>query len=110
MRVGCIGAGYVGLVTSALMAQKGHEVLCIEKDIRKISLLRQARVPFFEPGLEDILRETLHNGQLQFSTDIAALGEFSPKAVFICVGTPSSEDGGLIREWSWRSWTSLRAP
>lgn len=94
MRVGCIGAGYVGLVTSALMAQKGHEVLCIEKDAWKISLLRQARVPFFEPGLEDILRETLHNGQLRFSTDITALGEFSPKAVLICVGTPSSEDGG----------------
>lgn len=93
MHVGCIGAGYVGLVTSALMAKKGHKVLCIEKENHKISLLRQARVPFFEPGLEDILRETLHNEQLLFSSDISALGQFRPMAVFVCVGTPSSEDG-----------------
>lgn len=93
MRIGCVGAGYVGLVTSALMAQRGHEVLCIEKDSAKVQSLKSAKVPFFEPGLEEILKETLLNGRLQFGTEIALLGDFNPKAVFICVGTPSSTDG-----------------
>ncbi|BCW55722.1 UDP-glucose 6-dehydrogenase [Arthrobacter sp. StoSoilB19] len=89
MRISVIGCGYLGAVHAACMAKLGHEVVGIDIDERKISDLSAARAPFFEPGLEDLLREVQETERLSFSTDMAeALGS---TVHFICVGTPQKQ-------------------
>ena len=56
MRISVIGSGHVGLVTGACFADLGHEVICIDNDVKKIAMLRQGKIPFFEPGLQDLVR------------------------------------------------------
>ena len=93
MRVAMIGAGYVGLVSGACIADFGHEVVCVDKDAEKISALNRGEVPIFEPGLTDIIRANTAQGRLAFTT---ALGEVvrDSDAVFIAVGTPSRRGDG----------------
>ncbi|WP_407709942.1 UDP-glucose dehydrogenase family protein [Arthrobacter nitrophenolicus] len=89
MRIAVIGCGYLGAVHAACMAKLGHEVVGIDIDKRKIADLSAARAPFYEPGLEDLLREVQETGRLSFSTDMAAA---KGSAVhFICVGTPQKK-------------------
>ncbi|MDR7160107.1 UDP-glucose/GDP-mannose dehydrogenase family protein [Arthrobacter sp. BE255] len=89
MRISVIGCGYLGAVHAACMAKLGHEVVGIDVDERKIAELSAARAPFFEPGLEDLLREVQETGRLSFTTDLAAA---EGSAVhFICVGTPQKK-------------------
>ena len=93
MRVTIIGTGYVGLVSGACIADFGHQVTCVDKDITKISTLNAGEIPIFEPGLGDIVRSNLEQGRLAFTT---ALGESmrGADAVFIAVGTPSRRGDG----------------
>lgn len=86
MRISVIGCGYLGAVHAACMAKLGHEVVGIDVDARKIADLSAARAPFFEPGLEDLLREVQETGRLSFATDMAAAK--GNDVHFICVGTP----------------------
>ncbi|HZP85200.1 MAG TPA: UDP-glucose/GDP-mannose dehydrogenase family protein [Burkholderiales bacterium] len=92
MKITMVGTGYVGLVTGACFADTGNEVLCLDLDERKIGMLREGRIPIFEPGLEDMVRRNVAAGRLRFTTDVAQSVEFGT-IQFIAVGTPPDEDG-----------------
>jgi UDPglucose 6-dehydrogenase len=93
LRITMIGSGYVGLVSGACFADFGHEVVCIDKDQRKIDALHQGRMPIFEPGLDDLVARNVKAGRLFFGTDLAK-GVNGADAVFIGVGTPSRRGDG----------------
>ena len=90
MRMSVVGTGYLGATHAACMAELGHEVIGVDTDPAKVDALSQGRVPFWEPGLEDVLRRGLDSGRLAFTTDPAA-AEGAP-VHFICVGTPQRQD------------------
>lgn len=87
-----IGVGYVGLVTAACFAKLGHPVIAVDKEAERIEGLRRGRSPFYEPGLDELLREGLQQNRLSFSTEIAD-GVHHSEIIFICVGTPPTADG-----------------
>jgi UDPglucose 6-dehydrogenase len=92
MRVGVIGTGHVGLVTSATLAAVGHDVIGFDSDAEKIALLARRTVPFHEPGLQQLLTQEMTAGRLRFSGDAAdSIGQSD--VVFICVGTPPRPSG-----------------
>jgi UDPglucose 6-dehydrogenase len=92
MKIAVIGTGYVGLVAGACLAESGNDVICVDKDQSKVRTLRRGRMPFYEPGLEELVRRNRQEGRLTFTPTL-------PKAVrdsaiiFIAVGTPPGEDG-----------------
>jgi UDPglucose 6-dehydrogenase len=88
-----IGAGYVGLVSGACMADFGHEVLCVDTDHRKIAALRAGSVPIYEPGLSELVLANHGAGRLLFTTSLEEAGR-GAKAIFIAVGTPSLAEVG----------------
>jgi UDPglucose 6-dehydrogenase len=92
MRIAVIGTGYVGLVVGACFAETGNDVICVDKDRRKVAMLRRGRIPIYEPGLEEVVRRNRAEKRLVFTT---ALPDAVRKAevVFIAVGTPMGEDG-----------------
>ena len=92
MHIGIIGTGYVGLVTGACFAEFGVFVTCVDKDEKKIRSLKKGIVPFYEPGLEDLVKRNVKQGRLRFTTKIADAVE-SSLVVFIAVGTPPRGDG-----------------
>jgi len=91
MTISIIGTGYVGLVTGACLAFKGHRVVCLDIDANKIESLKKGIVPIFEPGLEDLVKSGVESGLLSFTTDKASA--LDSQVVFLCVGTPAKEDG-----------------
>jgi nucleotide sugar dehydrogenase len=92
MRLTVVGAGYVGLTTAVCFAHLGNEVMVVEKLPEKVQVLKEGRVPFYEPGLEEMLKENLSLGRLFFTTDLKEGLDFSD-VIFICVGTPQRPDG-----------------
>jgi UDPglucose 6-dehydrogenase len=92
MKLSIFGAGYVGLVTGACLADVGHKVLCIDTDPAKVALLQQGQIPIHEPGLKAIVVRNLNKGRLSFSTDAAAAA-LHGQICLIAVGTPPGEDG-----------------
>ncbi len=90
MKIGVFGVGYVGLTTALGFASKGHLVFAVDKDEAKIELLKQGKVPYFEPGAQEFLER--YGERLEFSTD-PALVVREADVIFICVGTPSLPDG-----------------
>lgn len=92
MHITIIGTGYVGLVTGACFSEFGVFVTCIDKDKRKIDSLQQGAIPFYEPGLEELVKRNVKQGRLKFSTAIGEAVEES-LVVFIAVGTPPRGDG-----------------
>jgi UDPglucose 6-dehydrogenase len=92
MKITIFGSGYVGLVTGACLAEVGNDVLCVDIDERKIGMLREGRIPIYEPGLEDLVTGNMKAGRLSFTTDMAA-GVAHGLFQFIAVGTPPGEDG-----------------
>jgi UDPglucose 6-dehydrogenase len=93
MRVTMIGSGYVGLVSGACFADFGHEVVCVDKDERKIAALLAGKMPIYEPGLDRLVHKNVKSGRLRFTTDLAD-GVGDADAVFIAVGTPSRRGDG----------------
>ena len=92
MRVTVIGAGHVGLVTAACLAHVGHDVMVDDDDAAKLALIREGRSWFYEPGLQELLGDVVQGGQLRIAGDKAeAVGHGT--VIFICVGTPSRDDG-----------------
>ena len=93
MKIGMVGAGYVGLVSGACFADFGHEVTCVDSDPGKIARLNDGMMPIYEPGLEALVERNVAQGRLGFTTDLAA-GVAGAEAVFIAVGTPSRRGDG----------------
>lgn len=92
MKIAVIGAGYVGLVTAACLADLGNDVICNDIDKTKISKLRRGRVPIYEPGLEDLLKRNRKEKRLSFTTSLKdTVGK--SEIIFIAVGTPPRENG-----------------
>ncbi len=92
MNIAVIGVGYVGLVTGAVFADLGNIVICADSDTAKIEMLRNLEMPFYEPGLEDIVTSNVAENRLTFSDDTADAVRRS-EIVFIAVGTPAGESG-----------------
>ena len=92
MRVTMIGAGYVGLVSGACLADFGHHVTCIDKDARRIAALKRGTISIFEPGLTELVANNVRQGRLEFDVELRAVAE--AEAVFIAVGTPSRRGDG----------------
>jgi len=92
MRINLFGAGYVGLVTAACLAEQGNQVLCVDIDQDKINCLKQGKCPIHEPDLPMLLEKNVAAGRLNFSSDLAE-GVLHGFYQFITVGTPQDSDG-----------------
>lgn len=92
MHIAIIGTGYVGLVTGACFAEFGVTVTCVDRDEKKIRSLKRGAVPFYEPGLDELVRRNVRQGRLKFTTKIGDAVD-SSLVVFIAVGTPPRGDG-----------------
>jgi UDPglucose 6-dehydrogenase len=87
MKMSVIGTGYLGVTHAAAMAELGHEVLGVDVDETKIALLAAGQVPFYEPGLPELLSKHVATGALRFTTSMAEAAAFAD-LYFVCVGTP----------------------
>ena len=92
MNICVIGVGYVGLVTGAVFADLGNEVICIDVVEEKIKMLQEGKIPIYEPGLEEMVVRNTKDSRLFFSTSIAK-GVKRAEIIFICVGTPPRANG-----------------
>ena len=89
LKVSVIGTGYLGATHAACMSSLGFEVIGVDVDAAKIEILTTGRVPFYEPGLEELLQKEIASGRLTFTTDFKAIADADVH--FICVGTPQQE-------------------
>lgn len=92
MRLTMVGTGYVGLVTGACFAETGNDVVCLDVDAAKVAMLRRGESPIYEPGLSEMILRNAQAGRLSFTTEKLAAYQHAD-VIFICVGTPSDEDG-----------------
>ncbi|MBO6868366.1 MAG: UDP-glucose/GDP-mannose dehydrogenase family protein [Thalassococcus sp.] len=93
MKIAMIGTGYVGLVSGVCFSDFGHEVVCVDKDPRKIEMLERGEVPIYEPGLDLLMAKNVDAGRLTFTLDLAEAIK-DADAVFIAVGTPTRRGDG----------------
>src|SRR5690242_5389083 len=91
-RITVVGTGYVGLVTGACLADFGNSVTCVDNDPAKVERLRRGEVPFFEPGLPELVQRNVEEGRLRFESHLPAALK-GARVVFITVGTPPRKDG-----------------
>src|SRR3982074_1379038 len=89
IRLTVIGTGYLGLTHAVCMAELGHDVLALDVDPAKVAKAARGAPPFFEPGLEPLLRKNLEAGRLRFTTSYSEAGDFG-EIHFLCGGTPPS--------------------
>ena len=92
MKLCMIGTGYVGLVSGACFSDLGNDVICVDKNENKINKLKDGEIPFYEPGLEELVFKNYKNKRLNFSTDLKNSVKKSD-IIFICVGTPTKKSG-----------------
>ena len=92
MKISIIGCGYVGLVSGFCFADSGHKVTCIDNNDKKIGLLKENKVPIYEPGLTELLLKNVENNNLSFELNITENIKDS-EIVLIAVGTPTGENG-----------------
>ena len=92
MHISVIGTGYVGLVTGACFAEFGVNVTCMDTDARRIARLEKGEVPFFEPGITELVAKGIKEDRLHFTTDVAKAVD-KALVIFIAVGTPPKSDG-----------------
>src|SRR3989344_7809457 len=92
MTIAVIGTGFVGVVAAAALAKFGHQVYGLDIDEAKIKKLEKAELPFFEPGLEELVKEGVTSGRLRF-TNSYATAISGAEVIFISVGPPSAPDG-----------------
>lgn len=92
MKVTVFGIGYVGLVQAAVLAEVGHDVVCVDVDQNKVDNLEKGIIPIYEPGLTPLVNSNFEQGRVKFTTD-AERGVIHGEVIFIAVGTPPDEDG-----------------
>jgi len=92
MKITVVGAGYVGLVSGACLAEMGNDVLCVDVDAGRIAMLNEGGMPIYEPGLKEVIARNVDAGRLHFTNDIERGVHFGT-VQFIAVGTPPDEDG-----------------
>jgi UDPglucose 6-dehydrogenase len=90
--VGVVGTGYVGLTTGACLAHLGHRVTCVDIDAQLVAELGKSRIPFYEPGLQELVDRSVQQERLQFSTDLATVVR-QAEVIFVAVGTPQGNGG-----------------
>ena len=93
MKITMFGTGYVGLVSGVCFSDFGHDVICVDKDPRKIDRLKAGEVPIYEPGLDDLIAKNAAAGRLTFTTDLQT-AVADADAIFIAVGTPTRRGDG----------------
>lgn len=98
MKITIYGSGYVGLVTGALIADVGNDVLCVDVDETKVANLKKGIIPIFEPGLDDVIKRNVEQKRLDFTTDMDQAVAHS-EVQFIAVGTPPGEDGSADMQY-----------
>ena len=91
-RICVLGTGYVGLVSGACLADLGNRVTCVDVDAERVDALRAGQVPFYEPGLDELVHQQVSAGRLEF-TDEYAHGVPGADFIFLCLPTPSSPNG-----------------
>src|SRR6267143_2919261 len=94
MKLTIIGTGYVGLVTGTCFAEVGHQVICVDKDVAKVKLLKSGGMPIYEPGLDELVKKNVAAGRLTFTTSTAD-GVENSDVIFIAVPTPPLNDGAV---------------
>ncbi len=92
MNITVVGSGYVGLVTAASLANLGHDVLCFDTDAEKTAQVQKGEIPFYEPGLKELLQRNVEKGRLRVTVDEQLAISFGD-VLFNCVGTPQNGDG-----------------
>ena len=92
MKIAVAGTGYVGLVAGVCFAEKGHNVICVDVDDKKVEMMKQGKSPIYEEGLEELLKKNYKEGRLYFTTDYKEAYK-NVDAIFIGVGTPEQSDG-----------------
>ncbi len=92
MKLCMIGTGYVGLVSGVCFADLGNNVICVDKDTKKIDLLLKGKIPIYEPGLSELVNKNYRNKRLKFSTNLKK-SIIESDIIFICVGTPTKKSG-----------------
>ena len=92
MKLCMIGTGYVGLVSGTCFSDLGNDVICVDRDLKKVNNLKNGIIPIYEPGLDELVRKNYKNKRLKFSNDIKDSVSKSD-IIFICVGTPTKKNG-----------------
>ena len=92
MKLCMIGTGYVGLVSGVCFSDLGNDVICVDRDIKKINDLKKGIVPIYEPGLDELVVKNYKNKKLKFSNNLKE-SVLKSDIIFICVGTPSKKNG-----------------
>lgn len=98
MKVIMVGIGYVGLVSGACIANMGHTVTCIDKDCSKVEMLKNGKLPIYEPGLDELIEENTKRKRLFFTSDYKKEYK-NAEVIFIAVGTPENSDGSVNLEY-----------
>ena len=94
VKITIVGTGYVGLVTGACFAEVGHQVVCVDNDLKKVAFLQGGGIPIYEPGLEELVKKHVATGRLRFTGQIAD-GVANSEVIFIAVPTPPKADGSV---------------
>jgi UDPglucose 6-dehydrogenase len=94
VKLSIVGTGYVGLVTGACFAEVGHQVICVDNDVKKVAMLQAGGIPIYEPGLEELVKTNVAAGRLRFTGEIAD-GVRNSDVIFIAVPTPPRPDGSV---------------
>lgn len=92
MKIAVVGTGYVGLVTGTCFAETGLDVVCVDRDVTKVQLLKSGKSPIYEPGLESLMINNIEKERLSFTNEIGTAIQ-GAEVIFIAVGTPPGEDG-----------------
>lgn len=101
MNIAVAGTGYVGLVTGVCLCEVGHNVTCVDIDIKKVETMKKGISPIYEPGLEQLIKKNIKSGHLKFTTNYEEAYKYAD-VIFIGVGTPEREDGSANLDYVYK--------